>query len=86
MATMNISLPDQMKAWVEAQSRDGRYSNSSDYVRDLIRREQIKADKIAHMQRLVDEAYASGFTDQSAEEIFAEVRDEALSRAASRAA
>ena len=56
MATMNISLPDQMKVWVEAQTADGRYSNSSDYVRDLIRREQIKAEKIARMQQLVDDA------------------------------
>ena len=40
MATMNISLPDQMKEWVEAQSGSGRYSNASDYVRDLIRRDQ----------------------------------------------
>ena len=86
MATMNISLPDQMKAWVEAQSKDGRYSNSSDYVRDLIRREQVKAEKIAHWNRLIDEAYASGVSDQSPEEIFAEAREEALARIASRAA
>ena len=86
MATMNISLPDQMKAWVEAQSKDGRYSNSSDYVRDLIRREQVKAEKIAHWNRLIDEAYASGVSDQSPEEIFAEAREEALARIASRVA
>ncbi len=55
MATMNISLPDQMKAWVEEQARSGRYGNSSDVVRDLIRREQVRAEKIANMQRLVDE-------------------------------
>lgn len=35
MATMNVSLPDQLKAWVEAQAETGRYSNASDYVRDL---------------------------------------------------
>lgn len=86
MATMNISLPDQMKTWVEAQSKDGRYSNSSDYVRDLIRKEQIKAEKIAHWNRLIDEAYASGVSDQSPEEIFAEAREEALARIASRVA
>lgn len=40
MATMNISLPGPMKEWVEAQSKTGRYSNASDYVRDLIRRDQ----------------------------------------------
>ena len=60
MATMNISLPDQMKAFVEAQSRDGRYSNASDYVRDLIRRDQEKRQAIAEIQALVDEALASG--------------------------
>jgi antitoxin ParD1/3/4 len=63
MATMNISLPDPMKQWVEAQAETGRYSNVSDYVRDLIRREQERGDKIAQMQRLVDEARASGISD-----------------------
>ena len=80
MATMNISLPDQMKAWVEAQSADGRYANSSDYVRDLIRREQIKAEKIAKMERLIEEAFASGVSDMTIDEIFAEARTEALAR------
>ncbi len=80
MATMNISLPDQMKAWVEAQTEGGRYSNSSDYVRDLIRREQIKAEKIANMQRLVDEARAGGISDMT----MADIRAEALSRIAAR--
>ena len=60
MATMNISLPDDMKAWVEAQAASGRYGNSSDVVRDLIRREQVREEKIANMQRLVDEGLASG--------------------------
>ena len=69
MATMNISLPEQMKAWVEEQTRSGRYGNSSDVVRDLIRREQIRADKIANMQRLVDEGRASGISDRTPREI-----------------
>ena len=86
MATMNISLPAQMKAWVEAQSADGRYANSSDYVRDLIRKEQVKAEKIAHWNALLDEARASGLSAQTPEEIFAEAREEALARKASRAA
>ena len=73
---MNISLPDQMKKWVEAQSADGRYSNSSDYVRDLIRREQIKAEKIANMQRLVDEGRASGISDKSPREVIEDIRAE----------
>jgi len=74
MATMNISLPDQMKAWVEEQTRSGRYGNSSDVVRDLIRREQVKAEKIAHWQRLVDEARASGLSDRTMEDIRADAK------------
>ena len=57
---MNVSLPDQMKAWVESRSADGTYSNASDYVRDLIRRDQERAQAIAEIQALVDEGLASG--------------------------
>lgn len=52
-----------MKAWVEEQTRTGRYGNSSDVVRDLIRREQDRADRIAHMQRLIDGGRASGLAN-----------------------
>jgi antitoxin ParD1/3/4 len=65
MATMNISLPDLMKRWVEGQAQTGHYSNASDYVRDLIRRDQERAVKIAHMQRLVNEARASGISSET---------------------
>jgi antitoxin ParD1/3/4 len=47
MAKMNISLPDQMKAFVEAQTQDGRYSNVSDYMRNLIRKDQERRQAIA---------------------------------------
>lgn len=46
MATMNISLPDQMKAWVDECVHSGRYANSSDYIRDLIRRDHMKLEEL----------------------------------------
>ena len=78
MATMNVSLPDAMKEWVEAQVQTGRYRNSSDYVRDLVRRDQERADAIAEFDRLIDEGFASGLSEQTPEEIFAEARREVL--------
>lgn len=69
MATMNISLPDQMKTWVESRTSGGRYSNVSDYVRDLIRRDQERAEKIDAFQRLVDEGFASGVSDLTLDDI-----------------
>ena len=60
MATMNISLPDKMKTYAEAQTLDGRYSNVSDYIRDLIRRDQARRIAQAEVQSLIDEGLASG--------------------------
>jgi antitoxin ParD1/3/4 len=83
MATMNISLPEQMKSWVEAQSIDGKYSNSSDFVRDLIRREQVRKEKIAHVQAMVDEGIASGISERSVDDILREVQAEIADEAQS---
>ena len=77
---MNISLPDEMKAWVEAQAATGRYGNSSDVVRDLIRRAQVREEKIANMQRLVDEGRASGVSPHGFDEIVNEAFEEFAGR------
>lgn len=69
LSSMNISMPAQMKGWVEEQAKSGRYSNASDYVRALIRHDQERAAKIENMQKLVDEARASGISTHTAEEI-----------------
>ncbi|WP_306030078.1 type II toxin-antitoxin system ParD family antitoxin [Stappia sp. MMSF_3263] len=60
MATMNVSLPDPMKAWVEAQTGAGRYSNASDYVRDLIRKDQERQTAIRTLQAAITEGIESG--------------------------
>lgn len=77
MATMNISLPDQMKAWVESRSEDGRYSNASDYVRDLIRREQQRARAIAELDEMIQEGINSGISPRTP----AQLREYARQRA-----
>ncbi len=60
MATMNVSLPEQMKDWVEAQSKDGTFSNASDYVRHLIRQDRERQEAIAELQAEIDKGLASG--------------------------
>lgn len=74
MATMNISLPDEMKEWVEKQVRLGRFGNASDYIRDLIRRDQ---EAVAELQTLVDEGLNSGVSSLSLDEIFDDARRKA---------
>lgn len=60
MATMNISVPDPMKDWVQSQIDEGKYASSSDYVRDLIRRDQTEKDKLAALQAAITLGIESG--------------------------
>ena len=40
MATMNVSVPDLMREWIQSRIDSGQYATVSDYVRDLIRKDQ----------------------------------------------
>jgi antitoxin ParD1/3/4 len=60
MATMNVSLPEAMKDWAEAQVLTGHYGDVSDYVRDLIRKDQVRNSALRTLQAAIDEGLASG--------------------------
>ena len=60
MATMNISVPEPMKDWVKAQIDAGNYASSSDYVRDLIRKDQQDKKKLAALQSAITQGIKSG--------------------------
>ena len=60
MATMNISLPDPMRDWVNARIESGLYANNSDYVRDLIRQDQLRAQKVQAMHQAITDGLESG--------------------------
>ncbi len=74
MATMNVSLPDAMKDWVETQTRTGRYANASDYIRDLVHHDRERQEKIARLKALVDDGLASGIYEGTMEDIMDEAR------------
>ena len=60
MATMNVSLPDPLKQWVEFRAGNGSFSNASDYVRHLIRRDQEREQARLMLQQAIDEGLTSG--------------------------
>ena len=76
MTTMNVSLPDLMKEWVESQIKSGHYSNSSDYVRDLIRQDQAYHDKRAILIKALEAGEQSGFADYSYEDLIKQLDKE----------
>ena len=69
MAQMNISLPDKLKAWADARVAEGRYSSTSDYVRDLMRRDQDAAEAKRRLQAAIDAGRASPPSDKSIDDI-----------------
>ena len=63
MAQMNVSLPEGLKAWAEARVAEGLYSSTSDYVRDLMRRDQEQRTRLAALQAAIDDGLASGVSE-----------------------
>lgn len=68
MATMNVSLPDPMREWVEDQVKGGAYANASDYIRDLIRHDQ---ERRVALEAAIREGLASGRSSRKAEDVMA---------------
>jgi antitoxin ParD1/3/4 len=71
MSTMNISLPDSLKAFVDEQVSQRGYGTSSEYVRELIRRDQ---DRL-HLRNLLLAGASSAPTAPVNETYFDGVRE-----------
>ena len=54
MTTMNISLPEEMKAFIEAQMAQEGYASASEYLRALIREAQMRKAKQALEAKLLE--------------------------------
>jgi antitoxin ParD1/3/4 len=74
VAQLNISLPEKLKRWVEGRVSDGAYSSASDYVRDLMRRDQQAAEAQAKLQAAIDAGRQSPPSDDTIESIIARSR------------
>jgi len=74
MATMNVSLPDPMKEWVEDQIKTGHFSNASEYVRNLIRRDQEYQDRREMLIKALIAGENSGESERSIEDIWQGVK------------
>jgi antitoxin ParD1/3/4 len=69
MAQMNISLPDTLKAWAEARVSEGLYSSTSDYIRDLMRRDKDQSARLLYLQKSINEGLSSPETSDTVEAI-----------------
>lgn len=77
MATMNISLPDELKQFIDAQVSEHGYGSSSEYLRELIRKQR----DVEKLRGMLLEGFNSGPGQVADETFFAGLRDIAEGKA-----
>ena len=77
MAIVNISLPDQMKQFIEERIGEGSYNTTSEYFRDLIREDQKRraGDRLEAMLMRGLESPANEWTKDDTDHIKNAVRE-----------
>lgn len=83
METMNISLPDPLKQFVDNQVATGAYSSASEYIRRLIREDQERRHREEIDLKLLeamDGNPSTPMTDKDWDDIRREVRQRAAQR------
>ncbi|PJG45021.1 MULTISPECIES: type II toxin-antitoxin system ParD family antitoxin [Sphingomonadaceae] len=66
MASMNVSLPDPMRDYVQSRIDSGHYASVSDYVRDLIRRDQSEVVDEERWLKELDASIEEGLKEMEA--------------------
>src|SRR5689334_10009913 len=79
MTSLNISLPEPLREWIEAQIKRGRYGNASEYLRDLIRRDQDRQAQ-ERLEDLLLEGTKSGPASYLTKRDWAELRTDVAER------
>ncbi len=74
ITTMNVSLPRSQKDFVDQQVQQGSFSTVSDYIRDLIRREQ-RAIAREELERKLIEGLQSGASTEMTKADWQELRE-----------
>jgi len=72
--TLSFALPEAMRSYIDARVASGHYGNTSEYIRDLVRKDQAEEAK-ARLRALIEEGLASGpgmpWTAADRDELFA---------------
>lgn len=76
MTRKTITIPDAMEDWIKAQIEGGRYGNDSEYVRDLIRRDQDYQARLSALRAAVEDGRKSGETRDTVNDVIARAQAE----------
>ena len=78
MASLNLSLPDEMRSFIDQSAKAGAYAGPSEFVRALIRREMEKSDTLslaASVQRGISDVEQGRYAPFDADAIRSRVQN-----------
>jgi len=67
-----ITVTDKQDAWITAQVEGGDFTNDSEYIRDLLRRDQEQKSRFDALKRAIQDGLDSGVGDQSLLDVWKE--------------
>ena len=65
-----ITLTDQQDQWIKAQIAAGEYTNDSEYIRDLVRRDQEQNAKFRALKAAIQEGLDSGISNKTVRDVW----------------
>ena len=68
-----VLLTDQQEQWIKARIATGDFASDSDYIRELIRRDQEDGSRLQALKSAIQEGLDSGVSDKTAPQIMEEV-------------
>lgn len=77
MATIrkSITFTQQQDLWIKQQIEKGDYTNDSEYLRDLVRRDQAEQQKLEELRAAIQEGLDSGVSDKTVDQIWKEAEE-----------
>ncbi len=70
MVRKTITVTEKMDAWIKSRVESGDYGNDSEYIRDLMRRDEGKSHAEAKLLEMLIAAENSGTSNESFDEIW----------------
>lgn len=67
-------MPPALQQWVDTRLAQGRYADADDYLRDLVRRDQERAEEdTLWLKTMIEEGLAAGIVDAEPEDLIEEI-------------
>ena len=77
MATVRktITLTEKQDEWIKSQIKNGGFTNESEYIRDLVRRDQNRNAEFLATKAAIEHGFKSGISEMDVADIMREVED-----------